>query len=221
MRPAGDSGDGRRGTRFRLVVVLVVVAVVVIGLLSGLGAIEVPFLFSGQDAARLVVADGSGDCRKVGRDTGDRCDPGADIETVTVWRLGQGTLMAELELTEVPDVGPNVEWTAQFFSEAQNAFTDHGIICGLSNVVEGETPGTEAVAYALEFVFSTEQLGAEACDGRLEGSSARFTIDVTGQPVDAEFRLVGVVRVEYPGDPDHPGSEDDFLVRTTLADLPR
>ena len=118
MRPAGDSGDGRRSMRFRLVVVLVVVAVVVVGLLSGLGAIEVPYLFSGQDAARLVVADGSGDCRKVGRDTGDRCDPGADIETVTVWRLGQGTLMAELELTEVPDVGPNVEWTAQFFSEA-------------------------------------------------------------------------------------------------------
>ena len=221
MKPADDGGDGRRGMRSRLVVVVVVVAVVVVWVMSGLGAIDVPYLFSGRDATRLVVADESGDCRKVGRDTGERCDVGADIEKVTVWRMGQGTLMAELELSEVPDLGPDVEWTAQFFSEAQNAFTDHGIICGLSNVVEGGTPGTEAVAYALEFVFSTEQLGAEACDGRLEGSSARFTIDVTGQPDDVEFRLVGAVRLEYPGDPDHPGSEDDFLVRTTLADLPR
>ena len=221
MRPADDGGDGRRGMRSRLVLLIVVAAVVVIGVMSGLGVIEVPYLFSGRDATRLVVADGSGDCRKVGRDTGERCDPGADIETVTVWRLGQGALMAELELTEAPDLGPDVEWTADFFSEAQNAFTDHGIICGLSNVVEGETPGTEAVAYALEFRFSTEQLGAGACDGRLEGSSARFTIDVTGQPDDAEFRLVGVVRLEYPDESDHPGSEDDFLVRTTLADLPR
>ena len=77
------------------------------------------------------------------------------------------------------------------------------------------------MAYALEFRFSTEQLGPEACEGWLDGSSARFAIDVTGQPVDSEVRLVGLVRLEYPNDPDNRGSADDFLVKTTLADLPR
>ena len=221
MKPMGDSGNDRRSVRSRIVLLVVVAAVVVLWVMAGLGAIEVPYLFSGQDATRLVVSDGSGDCRKVGRDTGDRCDVAADISTITVWRMGHRTLMAELELSEVPVLGPDVEWTADFFADTQNAFTDHGIICGLSNVVGGGVPGTEAVAYAIEFRFSTEQLGSEACDGWLEGSSARFAIDVTGHPVDAEVRLVGVVRVEYPGDPDHPGSEDDFLVKTTLADLPR
>ncbi len=220
MKPVGDSGNDRRIVRSRIVLLVVVAAVVVLWVMAGLGAIEVPYLFSGQDATRLVVSDESGDCRKVGRDTGDRCDVAADISTITVWRMGHRILMAELELSEVPVLGPDVEWTADFFADTQNAFTDHGIICGLSNVVGG-VPGTEAVAYAIEFRFSTEQLGSEACDGWLEGSSARFAIDVTGHPVDAEVRLVGVVRVEYPGDPDHPGSEDDFLVKTTLADLPR
>ena len=221
MRPVDDGTDDRRSLRSRIVLLVVVAAVVLLWVLSGLGVIEVPYLFSGQDATRLVVEDGYDDCRKVGRDTGDRCDPGADIETITVWRLGHQTLVAELELSEAPDLGPEVEWTAHLFSEARNGFTDHGIICGLTNVVDGGEPSTEAVAYALEFIFSEDQLGTDACDGRLDGSSARFTIDVTGQPVDAEVRLVGVVRLEYPGDPDHPGSEDDFLVKTTLADLPR
>lgn len=220
MRPGGGTDDGR-SFRSRVVLVAVVVAVVVLWVMSGLGAIDVPFLFSGTDATRLVVTDGSGDCREPGRDWGEGCDGVADISTITLWRVGQRILMAELELTEPPDPGPAVAWRAEFFAETQNAFTDQGIICGLSNAVAGAEPTSEAVAYAKEFLFSTEMLGSEACDGWLEGSSARFAIDVTGQPVDSEVRLIGSVRVEYPTDPDRRGSEDDFVARTTLADLPR
>ena len=218
--PVNEGARGRRSTRSRIVLVVVATAVAVLWVLSGLGAIEVPYLFSGRDATRLVVSDEAHDCRKVGRDTGDRCDAPADISSVTVWRVGDSLLMIELELAEAPELGPDVEWTADLFAEAQNAFTDHGIICGLSNVVDGGEPATEAVAYALEFRFSQEQRGAEACEAWLEGSSARFAVDVTGQPVDDDVRVIGVVRLEYPGDPAHPGSEDDFSVRTTLADLP-
>lgn len=207
--------------RSRIVLVAVVAVVVVLWVLSGLGAIEIPYLFPGTDATRLVVNDESDDCRMAGRDWGEGCDSAADISTVTVWRAGHRTLMLELELAEAPELGPDVEWTADFFAETQNAFTDHGIICGLTNVVEGGEPAGEAVAYALEFRFSTEQLGSDACDGWLDGSTVRFAVDVTGQPVDVQIRLRGFVRLEYPGDPDHFGSDDDFIVRTTLADLPR
>lgn len=221
MRPGGDGGDDRRSLRSRIVLAAVVAVVVVLWVMSGLGAIEVPYLFSGTDATRLVVSDEADDCRMAGRDWGEGCDAAADISTVTVWRVGHRTLMLELELAEAPELGPDVEWTADFFAETQNAFNDHGIICGLSNVVEGGEPSSEAVAYALEFRFSTEQLGSEACDGWLDESTARFAVDVTGQPVDVQFRLRGYVRLEYPGDPDHFGSDDDFIVRTTLSDLPR
>ena len=47
----------------------------------------------------------------------------------------------------------------------------------------------------------------------------RFTIDVTGQPETDELRLIGTVRLEYPEDPAQPGSDDDFLVRTSLHEL--
>lgn len=218
--PSSGSGDGW-SLRSRILLAAVVTAVVVLWVMSGLGAIEVPYLFSGRDATRLVVSDESDDCREAGRDWGEGCDAAADISSVTVWRAGHQILMAELELAEAPDLGPDVEWTAEFFAETQNAFTEEGIICGLSNSVEGGEPGTEAVAYAIEFRFSTEQLGSEACEGWLDGSSARFAIDVTGQPVDSELRLIGLVRVEFPNDPDRRGTADDFLVSTTLADLPR
>ena len=194
---------------------------IVVWVLFGLGVIDVPFLSSDSDGdgVRLSVDDGLQDCRKVGRDTGDRCDVGADLETITVQRLDDQTIAAELELTEAPDLGSGAEWTVELFADTQNAYTESGIICVLSNIVDGSEPGKETAAYALEFRFSQEHLGAEACDGRLQGSSARFTIDVTGQPDEAEFRLVGVVRVDFPSDTDQPGSEDDFLVRTSLADL--
>ncbi len=221
MKPASDGSGDRRSLRSRIVLAAVVAVVVLLWVMSGLGAIEVPYLFSGRDATRLVVADESDDCREAGRDWGEGCDAAADISTITVWRVGHQILMAELELAESPDLGPDVLWTAEFFAETQNAFTDEGIICGLSNGIEGGEPRSRAVAYALEFRFSTEQLGPEACEGWLDGSSARFAIDVTGQPVDSEVRLVGLVRLEYPNDPDNRGSADDFLVKTTLADLPR
>ena len=221
MRPGGGGSDDARSLRSRIVLAVVVAALVVLWVMSGLGAIEVPYLFSGRDATRLVVTDESDDCREAGRDWGEGCDAAADISTITVWRVGHRILMAELEMAGAPDLGPDVLWTAEFFAETQNAFTEQGIICGLSNGVEGGEPRTEVVAYALEFRFSTEQLGPEACEGWLDGSSARFAIDVTGQPVDSEVRLVGLVRLEFPNDPDRRGTADDFLVKTTLADLPR
>ena len=221
MTPASDGSGDRRSLRSRIVLAAVVAVVAVLWVMSGLGAIEVPYLFSGRDATRLVVADEPDDCREAFRDWGEACDAVADISTVTVWRVGHRLLMAELEVAEAPDLGPDVAWTAEFFAETQNAFTDEGIICGLSNVVEGGEPRSEAVAYALEFRFSVEQLGPEACEGWLDGSSARFAIDVTSQPVDSELRLIGLVRVEFPNDPDRRGTADDFLVKTTLADLPR
>lgn len=221
MRLVGGGRNDRRGLRSRIVLVAVVAVVVVLWVMSGLGAIEIPYLFSDTGATRLVVSDESGDCREAGRDWGEGCDAAADISTITVWRAGHRILMAELELAEAPDLGGEVAWTVDFYAETQNAFTDQGIICRLSNTVDTGEPGTTAIASAVEFRFSTEQLGRDACDGWLDGSAARFAIDVTGQPVDEEVRLVGSVRLEYPGDPDRRGSEDDFVVRTTLADLPR
>lgn len=221
MRPGGDGGDDRRSLQSRIVLVGVVAVVVVLWVMSGIGAIEIPYLFSDTGATRLVVSDDTGDCREAGRDWGEGCDAAADITTITVWRAGHRILMAELELAEAPDLGPELEWTVDFYAETQNSFTDQGIICRLSNSVDGGEPRTEAVASAVEFRFSTEQLGRHACDGWLDGSTARFAVDVTGQPVDEEVRLVGSVKLEYPADPDRRGSEDDFVVRTTLADLPR
>ena len=64
-------------------------------------------------------------------------------------------------------------------------------------------------------------LAAGACHGSLQDASARFSINVAGQPDETPFRLIGLVRVEHPGDPERLGSEDDFLVRASLADLRR
>lgn len=203
------------------VVLGIVAALVLLWALSGLGAIDVGDLLGDRDALRLVVDDESGDCRMAGRDWGEGCDPAADISWVSAWRTGRQVLMVEIELEEAPPLGSDLEWTADFFAETANAFTDNGLICGLSNVSEAGEPTAVAAAYALEFRFSSERLGSAACDGWLDGSTARFRVDVSGQPVDKELRLVGSVKLEYPQDPDHLGSEDDFLVKTTLADLPR
>lgn len=178
--------------------------------------------FDADEPYKLEVVDRLDDCREAGRDAGDRCDPGADIEMVEVWQSDDGTLIVELVLTEVPELGSELEWTAQFYVDTQNAYTEGGIICGLSNIFDGPEPGTDAVSYALEpNTVPRRPLPADACHGRFRDSSARFSIDVAGQPAEAEFRVIGLVRLEYPGDPDHPGSEDDFLVRTSLADLQR
>ena len=180
--------------------------------------------FAPAEPRVLEVADRLEDCRAARRDHGDRCDAGADVEAIRVWPSDDGTLMVVLQLADAPDLGPDLEWTAEFYVDMTNAYTEGGIICGLSNLQssaagDGE-PQPEAVSYALDpDTVPRKPLAPSACSGRLEGSSVRFSIDVTDQPDDAGFRLIGVVRLEYPGDPEHPGSEDDFLVRTSLAEL--
>ena len=80
-------------------------------------------------------------------------------------------------------------------------------------------PAPELVAYAAENRFTEERLGPEACNAEMRGRSVQFTINVTGQPETDELRIIGIVRLEYPDDPDRPGSDDDFLVRTSLHEL--
>jgi hypothetical protein len=168
----------------------------------------------------LEVVDRLEDCRDARLDTGEACDSGADIEAISLWLPEGGALMVELQLTEAPEVGPGSAWTAEFYVEAANAFTGGGVICRLTNVVDGGQPVSEARSYALDpNTVPRESVDDGACEGRLDGSTARFSIDVAGQPDEEPFRLIGLVRIEYPGDSDRLGSEDDFLVRATLADL--
>ena len=180
--------------------------------------------FAPAEPRGLEVADRLEDCREAGLDRGERCDAGADIEAINLWPSDEGTLMVELRLTDIPNLGSGLEWTAEFYVDTANTHTSAGVICGLSNVAPDDAgaqePGAEAVSYALDpNTVPRQPLPAGACNGRLDGSTARFSIDVTGQPEEAQFRLIGLVRVEHPGDPDRLGSDDDFLVRTSLADL--
>ena len=271
----GSTGPGPRGVPSKTVL-LAAVGIVLAGVwaLSGLGVIDATMLFpeDGGDATRLVTADKLGDCREARLDTGEGCEPGADVESVAVWWPDRNTLGVELKLTESPDLAEGSEWTAELFAETANAFTDNGLICGLSTASPGpddssETanpnsppnpdnpdnpPGTadpnsdplpdpnsppdsdsppgaadpnsdppppELIAYALASRFAEDRLGPEACDASLLGTSVRFTIDVTGQPETDELRIIGTVRLEYPTDPTQPGSDDDFLVRTSLHEL--
>ncbi len=177
--------------------------------------------FAAPEAPRpLEVPDRLEDCREAGLDRGEACDPGADIEAIRLRHPDDRTLTVELVLTEAPDLGPGLAWTAEFYVEAANSFTDGGVICRLTNVVDTDGPGNEARSYALDpNTVPRQQVDGDACAGRLEGSVATFTIDVGGQRAGEQFRLIGLVRLEHPGDPDRIGSEDDFLVRATLADL--
>ena len=251
----GSAGSGPRGVPSKTVL-LAAVGIVLAGVwaLSGLGVIDATMLFpeDGGDATRLVTADKLGDCREARLDTGEGCEPGADVESVAVWWPDRNTLGVELKLTEAPELAEGSEWTAELFAETANAFTDNGLICGLSTTGPGPPPSSdtvgsdptpddpdsppspddppsadspdsdpppELVAYALASRIAEEQLGPEACDANLLGTSVRFTIDVTGQPETDELRLIGTVRLEYPADPAQPGSDDDFLVRTSLNEL--
>lgn len=168
----------------------------------------------------LEVADPPEDCREAGLDRGERCDVGADIETINLWISEEDMLVVELQLDDAPSPGPAVAWTAQFYVDAANAFTDGGIICRLSNVDESGRPGPEVVSQALDpNTVPRESADARACEGRLDGPAARFFVDVDGQPADDPFRVIGLVRLEYADDADRLGSEDDFLVQVSLADL--
>ena len=182
--------------------------------------------FAPAEPRVLEVADRLEDCRDARLDHGESCDPGADVEAVSLWLSDDGALILELQLTETPDLGPGLAWTAEFYVDTANAHTEGGVICRLSNVVpdaaDDREAAPEAASYALDpNTVPRQLLPAGACDGRLRGSSARFSIDVTGQPEEAEFRLIGLVRLEHPDDPDRLGSDDDFLVRTSLAELRR
>lgn len=237
-------------------VLLAAVGVVLAGVwaLSGLGVIDATMLFpeDGGDATRLVTADKLGDCREARLDTGEGCEPGGDVESVAVWWPDRHTLGVELELTEAPKLVEGSEWTAELFAETANAFTEGGLICGLtsatgtdpedsSDAADPESPSDqelppdpdsptsadgpdsdpapELVAYAAENRFTEERLGPEACNAEMRARSVQFTIDVTGQPEPDELRIIGIVRLEYPNDPARPGSDDDFLVRTSLHEL--
>ena len=279
MPPDNHRGDpaGQPGMPSKTVL-LAAVGVVLAGVwaLSGLGVIDATMLFpeDGSDATRLVTADKLGDCREARLDTGEGCEPGGDVESVAVWWPDRNTLGVELELTEAPELGEGSEWTAELFAEAANAFTEGGLICGLSNIgtvsdglpaanggdsssdpespperelppdpdspTSTDDPGSnmppdpdsppsaddpdsdpapELVAYAAENRFTEERLGPEACTAEMRGRSVQFTIDVTGQPETDELRIIGIVRLEYPDNPARPGSDDDFLVRTSLYEL--
>ena len=250
----GSTGPGPRGVPSKTVL-LAAVGIVLAGVwaLSGLGVIDATMLFpeDGGDATRLVTADKLGDCREARLDTGEGCEPGADVESVAVWWPDRNTLGVELKLTEAPELAEGSEWTAELFAETANAFTDNGLICGLSTTSPAPAPSSDAanpdpppdsdltpnpddppgadspdsdpppalIAYALASRIAEEQLGPEACDASLLGTSVRFTIDVTDQPETDELRIIGTVRLEYPDNPAQPGSDDDFLVRTSLHEL--
>ena len=168
----------------------------------------------------LEVADQLEDCREARLDRGESCDAGSDIEAINLWLPDDEVLAVELLLSETPSPGASLAWTAEFYADAANGHTDGGVICRLSNVDDGGRVGPEVVSVALDpDTVPRRPVDDRACQGRLDGSAARFTIDVSGQPDGAPFRLIGLVRVEHPGDDTRPGSEDDFLVRATLADL--
>lgn len=249
-RPAGKPGMPSK------TVLLAAVGVVLAGVwaLSGLGVIDATMLFpeDGGDATRLVTDDKLGDCREARLDTGEGCEPGGDVESVAVWWPDRHTLGVELNLTEAPELDEGSEWTAELFAETANAFTEGGLICGLTSATgtdpedpsdaadpdsppdqelppdpdsppndggPGADPAPELVAYAAENRFTEERLGPEACNAEMRARSVQFTIDVTGQPETDELRIIGTVRLEYPDDPTQPGSDDDFLVRTSLYEL--
>lgn len=176
--------------------------------------------FAPADPGGLEVADKLEDCREARLDRGEGCDEGADIAAINLSLSGGGALVVELQLSETPSPGPALAWTAEFYADAANGYTGAGVICRLSNVTDGGRAGSEVVSRALDPNTVPRQLAdGRACEGRLDGSVARFSIDVSGQPDDAPFRIIGLVRVEHPGDDTRPGSEDDFLVRASLADL--
>ena len=176
--------------------------------------------FAPTDPAGLEVADKLGDCRESRLDRGEGCDEGADIEAINLSLSGEDALVVELQLSVAPSPGPSLAWTAEFYADASNRHTDSGVICRLSNVTDDGRAGPEVVSRALDPNTVPRQLTDDrACEGRLDGSVARFSIDVSGQPDDVQIRLIGLVRVEHPGDDTRPGSDDDFLVRASLADL--
>ena len=176
--------------------------------------------FAPTEVGGLEVVDPSGDCREAGLDRGESCDMGADITAINLSRPDGGALEVSLQLSATPSPGPSLAWTAEFYADVANGYTDGGVICRLSNVEDTGRAGSQVVSVALDpNTVPRQPVDDRACEGRLDGSTARFSIDVAGQPDDVQFRLIGLVRVEHPGDDARPGSDDDFLVRASVADL--
>ena len=219
---ASGAGRGRRAVLLLAAVVMAVGGLATVAL--GTAALLDLGPFAAPEPRRVEVADRLGDCRDARLDTGEGCDPGADIEAISLWLSDDDTLEVELRLTEAPKVGPSLAWTAEFYVDAANAHTDGGVICVLSNIAPDaagdQASAPEVDSYALDpNTVPRQRLLAGACDGSLRDASARFSINAAGQPDETPFRLIGLVRVEHPDDPGSLGSEDDFLVRTSLADL--
>ena len=113
-----------------LLLVAVVMALGALGVLA-LGTASLLNLgpFASTEPAGLEVTDPVGDCREAGLDRGESCDAGADIEAIKLRYPDDHTLSVELVLTEAPALGPGRAWTAEFYVEAANTFTDGGVIC--------------------------------------------------------------------------------------------
>ena len=223
-RRSTPDGRGRRSVLLLAAMVMALGALATVAL--GTAALLDLGPFAAPEPRLIEVADRLGDCRDARLDTGDSCDAGADIEAISLWLSDGGSLAVELRLTEAPDLGPSLAWTVEFYADAANAHTDSGVICVLSNVAPGaardQAPAKMADSYPLDpNTVPRQPVPASACDGSLQDASAKFAINVVGQPDDTPFRLIGLVRVEHPDDPERLGSEDDFLVRASLADLQR
>ena len=126
------------------------------------------------DDAKSILVDYAEDCRESGRDYGDRCDAGADFETVRL-SLDGDMLTAELELSEPPDLSSGISWTLQFFVELENS-----VICGLSNKLEGGPVAQVLTAYAID-PASRDLLEPTRYAGELNDTTAVFKINATGQ----------------------------------------
>jgi hypothetical protein len=111
---------------------------------------------SDDESSGLITVDKIDDCREAGRDTGDRCDFGADIESTTMTVDGDA-LGVEFVFTEDPPLGDDIEWTIRFFIGLGN-----GVICGLTNVDPDGVPSTVATSFAID-PDTRADLGEERC----------------------------------------------------------
>ena len=174
-----------------------------------------------SESRSVVTTDRADDCRVPRRDFGDRCDEGADVESVRIQLdRDRDRLRVDVKLSQPPQLEAGAAWTVQFYAELVQP-----AICGLSNVLvpEGGTDDGSASAAAEPRPYALDpdtkaDLAPERCGGRLEGSSAVFDLDVADQGAEP-FRLIGSVKLEFPDDPARPGSEDDFLVSGSLLAL--
>ena len=196
---------GRRLTAIGGVAVVLVLIVVLVGLVR-------------SNDEGLIVSDAVGDWREPGRDWGGRCDPGTDVESIHISRDGD-SLVVDVELDSPPAISSEVVWTVQF-----NAASTPGRVCGASNVVGDDEPGSSVAAYGFDPAFglselTRRELPAGVCRATLDGSTVSFVVEMGEQDPAAPIRVVGSVRLEFLHDDTRPGSEDDFGFDATLSTL--